>query len=61
MPACTNWRENRSSFKIGCNYRVQMYVNRKIRPVKTIPGMEGRRIKDNDWGGEFKYNMFGIL
>jgi hypothetical protein len=25
-----------------------MYVNRKIRPVETIPGMWGGRIKEND-------------
>jgi hypothetical protein len=24
-----------------------------MRPVKTIPGMEGRGIKENDGGGEF--------
>jgi hypothetical protein len=26
----------------------------KIRPVKTIPGMEGEGIKENGGGGEFK-------
>jgi hypothetical protein len=28
-----------------------------MRPVKTIPGMGGRRIKENDGGGEFNYNI----
>jgi hypothetical protein len=37
-----------------------MYVNGKIRPVGTIPGM-GRRVKkENDGGGEFKYDIFDI-
>jgi hypothetical protein len=27
-----------------------MYVNGKIRPVETIPGMEGGGIKENDGG-----------
>jgi hypothetical protein len=31
----------------------------KMRPVETIPGMEG--IKENDRGGEFKYDIFDIL
>jgi hypothetical protein len=30
-----------------------MYVIGKIKPIKTIPGMEGGRIKENDGGGEF--------
>jgi hypothetical protein len=31
-------------------------------PVETVPGVgvEGR-IKENDRGGEFKYDIFGIL
>jgi hypothetical protein len=29
-----------------------MYENGKTRPVETIPGMEGREIKENDGGGE---------
>jgi hypothetical protein len=32
-----------------------------MRPVETIPGMgEGKR-KENDRGGEFKYEIFDIL
>jgi hypothetical protein len=33
----------------------------KMRPVKTIPGMGEGGIKENDGGGEFKYDMFDIL
>jgi hypothetical protein len=36
---------------------VLRYVNRKVRPVETIPGMGERRIKENDGGGEFKYDI----
>jgi hypothetical protein len=34
----------------------------KMIPVETVPGVgvEGR-IKENDRGGEFKYDIFGIL
>jgi hypothetical protein len=35
-------------------------VNGKMRPVETVPGM-GERIKENDGGGEFKYDVFDIL
>jgi hypothetical protein len=31
-----------------------MCVNGKVRPVETIPGIGGRRIKQNDGGDEFK-------
>jgi hypothetical protein len=27
-------------------------------PVETIPGMVGEGIKENDGGGEFKYDIF---
>jgi hypothetical protein len=40
---------------------VYTYVNGKMRSVETIPGMVGRRIKENDGGGEFKYDIFDIL
>jgi hypothetical protein len=33
-----------------------VYVNGKIRPAETIPGM-GRRIKKNDGGGKFNYDI----
>jgi hypothetical protein len=38
---------------------VHMYVNGKIRPVENILGLGG--IKENDGGGEFKYDIFDIL
>jgi hypothetical protein len=34
-----------------------MYGNGKMRPVETIPGMEGGVIKENDGGGEFNYDI----
>jgi hypothetical protein len=37
-----------------------MYVNGKMIPVETIPGMRGRGIKENGRGGEFKYDIFCI-
>jgi hypothetical protein len=33
----------------------------KNEPVETIPGMGEGRIKENDGGGEFKYDIFDIL
>jgi hypothetical protein len=33
----------------------------KKRPVETIPGMGGMWLKENDRGGEFKYDIFDIL
>jgi hypothetical protein len=33
----------------------------KMRPVETIPGMEGRGIKENDDGGELNYEKFQEL
>jgi hypothetical protein len=38
-----------------------MYVNGKMRPVETIPGMRGKGIKKNSGGGEFMYDIFNIL
>jgi hypothetical protein len=34
-----------------------MYVNGKMRPFETIPGMGGEGIKENDRGGEFNYDI----
>jgi hypothetical protein len=34
-----------------------MYANGKMRPVETIPGMEGGEGKENGGGGEFKYDI----
>jgi hypothetical protein len=33
-----------------------IYENGKIIPIETIPGMGGR-IKENDGGGEFNYDI----
>jgi hypothetical protein len=38
-----------------------MYVNGKIRPVETIPGMEEGETKENGGGGEFSYDIYDIL
>jgi hypothetical protein len=38
-------------------YRRANMVEIVLRPVKTIPGMGGGRIKENDGGGEFNYDM----
>jgi hypothetical protein len=38
-----------------------MYVNEKLIPVETIPGMRVGGLKENDEGGEFKYDIFAIL
>jgi hypothetical protein len=34
-----------------------MYVNGKMRPVETVPGMVGVGIKESDRGGEFNYDI----
>jgi hypothetical protein len=34
-----------------------MYENGKMRPVQTVPGMGGGRMKENGGGGEFNYDM----
>jgi hypothetical protein len=34
-------------------YYVLMHENGRMRPVETIPGMEGRRNKGEWWRGEF--------
>jgi hypothetical protein len=36
-------------------------VNGKMRPVETVPGMEGEGIKENDGGCESNYNIFDML
>jgi hypothetical protein len=28
-----------------------------MRPVETVPGMEGGKIKKNDGGGKFNYDI----
>jgi hypothetical protein len=37
-----------------------MYVNGKMRPVETIPGMGEGKI-ENEGRGEFNYDVFDIL
>jgi hypothetical protein len=34
-----------------------MYENRKMRHLKTIPGMGERGVKENDGKGEFNYEI----
>jgi hypothetical protein len=34
-----------------------MYVNGNMRPVESIPGMEGGKIRENDRGDEFNYEI----
>jgi hypothetical protein len=38
-----------------------MYVNAKMIPIETIPGIRGGEIKENGGGGESKYDTFGTL
>jgi hypothetical protein len=38
-----------------------MFENRKMRSVETIIRMEGERIKENDGGGEFNYDICKIF
>jgi hypothetical protein len=33
------------------------YPSLKVRPVETIPGLGGERIKESDGRGEFKYDI----
>jgi hypothetical protein len=46
---------------IQFTYGVHMYVNGKMIPVETILGMKVRGIKENDGGGEWKYDILDIL
>jgi hypothetical protein len=38
-----------------------MYVNGKMIPIETIPGMGRGRDKREWWRGEFKYDIFDVL
>jgi hypothetical protein len=40
---------------------IHMYVNGEVIPIETIPGMVAGGIKENNGGGEFKYDIFDIL
>jgi hypothetical protein len=35
-----------------------MYVNAKVIPVETVPGIRRRRMKESGREGEFKSNVF---
>jgi hypothetical protein len=47
--------------RIWCKYCVHVYINGKMRPVETIPGMGEERIRENDGKGEFKYDISDTL
>jgi hypothetical protein len=38
-----------------------MYVNAKMIPVETVPGIRRRGVKDNCGGGEVKYDISDTL
>jgi hypothetical protein len=38
-----------------------LYVNGKMGPVETIPGMGEGGMKENDGGFKFKYDIFEVL
>jgi hypothetical protein len=38
-----------------------MYVNAKMIPIKTTPGIRVGGIKENGRGGESMYDIFNIL
>jgi hypothetical protein len=38
-----------------------MYVNRKVTPGETIPGLGEEGIKENDGGGNFNSDIVDIL
>jgi hypothetical protein len=38
-----------------------MYVNAKMIPVETVPGIGEGEIKKSDGEGEFRYDIFDTL
>jgi hypothetical protein len=38
-----------------------MYVNTKMIPVETVPGIRGGEMKESRGGGESKYDIFDTL
>jgi hypothetical protein len=40
---------------------IHMYVNAKMIPVQTIPGIRGGRTKENGGGEECTYGIFDTL
>jgi hypothetical protein len=41
--------------------QIHMYVNGQMRTVERIAWIGGGRKKENDGGGEFKYDIVDIL
>jgi hypothetical protein len=38
-----------------------VYVNAKMIPVETVPGIGGGGMNESSGGGEFKYDIFDTL
>jgi hypothetical protein len=38
-----------------------MYVNAKMIPVETVPGIRGGRMGERNGGREFEYDIFNTL
>jgi hypothetical protein len=38
-----------------------MYVNAKMIPVETVPGIRGEGMKESSGGSKFKYDVFDTL
>jgi hypothetical protein len=38
-----------------------MYVNARMIPVETVPGIGGGEMKESSGGGEFKCDVFNTL
>jgi hypothetical protein len=38
-----------------------MYENGKMRPAEIVPGMGEGRIKENEGGGEFEYDIKNFI
>jgi hypothetical protein len=38
-----------------------MYVNAKMLPVETVPGIRGGEMKETSGGGKFKYDIYDTL
>jgi hypothetical protein len=45
---------------IWCKQCIHTYVNAKMAPVETVPGIRGGDGGEK-WRGEFKYDIFDIL
>jgi hypothetical protein len=50
-------KEGRRVNVVEIPHFILVYENGTMRPVETIAGMEGGRIKENDGGGECKYGI----